>query len=131
MSRLMLAFKLTLAGTDRIPTLIFDEIDAGIGGKTGQAVAEKLAKIAAFHQVLCVTHLPQIASFADVHFYIEKQEEKGRTFTRLTQLSEVERVEELSRMLSGQESQRSLLHAEEILKKAGEFKATNSLKEKK
>ena len=61
----------------------------------------------------------------------EKQEEKGRTFTRLTQLSEVERVEELSRMLSGQESQRSLLHAEEILKKAGEFKATNSLKEKK
>ncbi|MDD2431330.1 MAG: DNA repair protein RecN [Firmicutes bacterium] len=122
-SRLMLALKLTLAGSDRIPTLIFDEIDAGIGGKTGQAVAEKLAAIAKYHQVLCVTHLPQIAAFADTHFYIEKREEKGRTFTSLKSLSMNERVEELSRMLAGQNSKQSILHAEEILKKAHEVKS--------
>lgn len=121
-SRLMLAFKLVLAGTDQIPTLIFDEIDSGVGGKTGQAVAEKLSGIAKFHQVLCVTHLPQIAAFANKHFYIEKKEENNRTLTRITLLSETERIDELSRMLSGDLSKQSVLHAEEMLKKATELK---------
>ncbi len=122
-SRLMLAFKLVLAGSDQIPTLIFDEIDAGIGGRTGQAIAEKLTGIAQFHQVLCVTHLPQIAAMADRHFYIEKKEEKNRTVTRMTQLEEPQKCVEIARMLSGDSSSSTLLHASEMLKKAADFKA--------
>lgn len=123
-SRLMLAFKLVLAGTDKIPTLIFDEIDSGVGGKTGQAVAEKLAGIAQYHQVLCVTHLPQIAAMADKHFYIEKSQEEQRTVTRLTALDRQERELEISRMLSGDSSESSRLHAKEMLERATEFKTT-------
>lgn len=122
-SRLMLAFKLILAGSDQIPTLIFDEIDAGIGGRTGQAIAEKLTGIANYHQVLCVTHLPQIAAMADRHFYIEKIEEQNRTVTRMTQLEEAQKSVEIARMLSGDSSESTLLHANEMLKKAAEFKA--------
>ena len=122
-SRLMLAFKLILAGSDQIPTLIFDEIDAGIGGRTGQAIAEKLTGIANYHQVLCVTHLPQIAAMADRHFYIEKKEEQNRTVTRMTQLEETQKSVEVARMLSGDNSESTLLHANEMLKKAADFKA--------
>ncbi len=124
MSRLMLAFKLVLAGADNIPTLIFDEIDAGVGGKTGQAVAEKLASISKYHQVLCVTHLPQIAAMADYHFYIEKKEEAGRTVTRLQPIDNAKRHFEISRMLSGDYSESSIYHAMEMIKKAEEYKET-------
>lgn len=121
-SRLMLAFKLTLAGADNIPTLIFDEIDAGVGGRAGQAVAEKLAGIAVYHQVLCVTHLPQIASMADRHFYIEKVENNERTVTKMVKLTDDERPYEIARMLSGDSSERSLSHAKEMIQNAKETK---------
>ncbi len=83
LSRIMLAIKTVLADTDDIPTLIFDEIDTGISGRTAQKVSEKLAYIARTHQVICITHLPQIAAMADVHFLIEKRAWEGRTATAI------------------------------------------------
>lgn len=101
LSRIMLAIKTVLADTDAIPTLIFDEIDTGISGRTAEKVSEKLKKISSRHQVILITHLPQIASKADVHFEILKTVEKGRTVTRIRKLSEEESVMELARLLSG------------------------------
>ncbi|MCQ2400658.1 MAG: DNA repair protein RecN [Lachnospiraceae bacterium] len=101
LSRLMLSIKTVLAGTDDIPTLIFDEIDTGISGRTAQKVAEKLDIISRSHQVICITHLPQIASMADTHFLIEKNEEEGRNVTRIRKLSGDESVSELARLLGG------------------------------
>ena len=101
LSRIMLAIKTLLADKDETETLIFDEIDTGISGRTAQKVAEKMSVIGKSHQVLCITHLPQIASQANVHFLIEKNVENMETSTRIRQLSYQESVEELARMLSG------------------------------
>jgi DNA repair protein RecN (Recombination protein N) len=113
-SRLMLALKNVLASADQIPTLIFDEIDQGIGGRVGVVVGQKLWRLAQKHQVLCVTHLPQLAAFGAQHFHVEKLVEEGRTITRLRQLSGQNRLEELAQMLGGI-SEGTLQSAREIL----------------
>lgn len=103
LSRIMLAIKTVLAETDDIPTLIFDEIDAGISGRTAQRVSEKLQVIAGSHQVICITHLPQIAAMADSHFEIAKSAESGRTTTKIRELDREKMVDELARLLGGAE----------------------------
>ena len=103
LSRIMLAIKTVLADSDDIPTLIFDEIDTGISGRTAQKVSEKLAYIAKSHQVICITHLPQIAAMADCHYEIAKTVEGGRTATSIRRLDGEEMVEELARLLGGAE----------------------------
>ncbi|MBQ6323133.1 MAG: DNA repair protein RecN, partial [Lachnospiraceae bacterium] len=101
MSRIMLAMKAVMAGQDEIDTLIFDEIDAGISGRTAQKVSEKMALIAAAHQVICITHLAQIAAMADSHFEIIKTASDQSTRTRVRPLNEEERIGELERILGG------------------------------
>lgn len=103
LSRIMLAVKTVLAETDDIPTLIFDEIDTGISGRTAQMVSEKLRVIANSHQVICITHLPQIAAMADSHFEIRKTVEEGRTATTIRPLDREQMTEELARLLGGAE----------------------------
>ena len=103
LSRIMLAMKSVLAEQDDIPTLIFDEIDTGISGRTAQMVSEKMAQIGATHQILCITHLSQIAAMADAHFLIEKSVEDGRTKTEIRELAEDDIYTELARMLGGVE----------------------------
>ena len=98
LSRLMLALKVVSSSVDDTPTVIFDEIDTGISGKIGAEIAKKLARLALKHQLLCVTHLPQIASMADTHYFIDKYTEGGQTFTRLTLLDENASIEEVSRL---------------------------------
>ncbi len=118
-SRIMLALKHALAGVDRIPTLIFDEIDANVGGRLGQCVGEKLKAISAKHQVLLITHLPQIASFADRHYKVQKTVRKGKTAVGYELLEGEARVKELAQMMSGErETAISKAHAAELLKSA-------------
>ncbi|MDO4809064.1 MAG: DNA repair protein RecN [Eubacteriales bacterium] len=117
LSRVMLSIKTVLAKTDQIPTLIFDEIDAGISGRTAQKVAEKLAIISTDHQVICITHLPQIAAMADTHYLISKGELDGRNVTSIRELSGEEPVKELSRLLGGAEI------TESVMENAAEMKA--------
>ena len=100
-SRLMLGLKGVLARADQTPTLIFDEIDQGIGGRVGGVVGEKLWRLARNHQVLCITHLPQLAAYGDQHFRVEKVQRGGRTFTTVGPLTPVERLAELAQMLGG------------------------------
>jgi len=119
LSRIMLAIKSVLRGADEIPVLVFDEVDAGIGGKTAHNVAQKLKETSKDHQVLLITHLPQIASVADMHAHILKESKgKGVTVT-LKRLTGKERQEEIARMLSGHVTDTSLEHAREILGKGG------------
>jgi DNA repair protein RecN (Recombination protein N) len=99
MARVMLALKSVLAEKDRIPVLIFDEVDANVGGETALAVGKRLRKLAGKHQVLCITHLPQVAAAGHAHFRVEKKVVKGRTLTGLENLDQEERVKELARML--------------------------------
>ncbi len=101
LSRIMLALKTVLAGQDQIGTLIFDEIDAGISGRTAQAVSEKLFLISRHHQTICITHLPQIAAMADCHYLIEKKADGGETISTIRRIDEEECVLELSRLLGG------------------------------
>lgn len=101
LSRIMLAIKAVLADRDEIPTLIFDEIDTGISGRTAQRVSEKLAFIGKHRQVICITHLPQIASMADRHFVIQKASEEDQTITKVQALSEEGAIDELARLLGG------------------------------
>ena len=101
LSRIMLAIKTSLATKDEIDTLIFDEIDSGISGKTAWMVSEKMGKLSKSHQLLCITHLPQIAARANAHLFIEKNIENDETITRIRALSEEESVDELARMLGG------------------------------
>ena len=101
LARIMLALKNVLAEDDGIGSLVFDEVDTGVSGRAAQKVAEKMADVARRKQVLCVTHLPQIAAMADVHFMVEKGEEKGRTYTRVAWLERQDRVEELARLIGG------------------------------
>ena len=119
LSRMMLALKTVFAGEDRIPTLVFDEVDAGVGGTVSRCVGEKLSVLSRTHQVLCVTHLPQIASFARAHFSVSKEIADTRTRTHLKKLSSDERLEELARLLGGREvTPVSLRHAKELLSEA-------------
>lgn len=116
LSRIMLALKTILARLDRVPSLVFDEIDTGIGGQIGNRVGEKLRDVAGHHQVFVITHLPQIACRADHHLYVEKTEAEGTTATRVTALHIDERVRELARMLGGDpDSEKGLEHARELL----------------
>jgi DNA repair protein RecN (Recombination protein N) len=130
LSRVMLALKTTIEagmpsrgrhngakGGAGQRTLVFDEIDSGIGGRAAEAVGKKLKQLAATKQVLCITHLPQIASFADQHYLIEKKESGGRSRTSVRQLDAEERTRELARMMSGAKlTDTSLKHAEQMLK---------------
>ena len=116
LSRIMLAIKTVLADSDDIPTLIFDEIDTGISGRTAQKVSEKLMLIARSHQIICITHLPQIAAMADSHFEIAKSASQGRTITTIRLLDRQASVEELARLLGGARI------TEAVLKNAGEMK---------
>ncbi len=101
LSRLMLAIKLVLADRDRVQTYVFDEVDAGIGGVTADTVGLALAEVARHRQVLCITHLPGIAAFADHHYRVAKSDRKGRTHASISALSDTERTEELARMIGG------------------------------
>ena len=101
LSRIMLAIKAVLADCDEIGTLIFDEIDTGISGRTAQKVSEKMNVISSKHQVICITHLPQIASMADSHFLIEKSSQRNKTVTNIRKMEEEESIQELGRMLGG------------------------------
>lgn len=116
LSRIMLAIKTVLADSDEIPTLIFDEIDTGISGRTAQKVSEKLSYIAGSHQVICITHLPQIAAMADIHFEIRKSTSEGSTATTIERLGREETVRELARLLGGAQI------TEAVLKNAREMK---------
>lgn len=115
-ARVMLAVKGILAAHDAIPTLVFDEIDANIGGETARKVGEKLRRLGRQVQVLCVTHQPQAAVFGEAHFRVEKGIEAGRTVTRIVPLAEVERVAEVARMLGGGEAAR--VHAQALCQEA-------------
>ena len=121
--RIMLAIKTVLASRDRIPTMIFDEIDTGISGKTAWKVSEKLGVLSRSHQIICITHLPQIAAMADAHYRIAKQAVNQKTETGITRLPQEEVVEELARMLGGEtitdtvrENARELLHTAALKK---------------
>lgn len=123
MSRIMLAIKTILANVDEIPTLIFDEIDTGISGKAAQKVGEKLSYISKTHQVLCVTHLSQLAAMADNHLFIEKNSNDVNTFTTVRYLDKKGRVEEIARIIGGSDiTALALKHAEELIEAAGIFK---------
>ncbi len=116
LSRIMLALKSAAPEAGGIPTLVFDEVDAGIGGEAATAVGEKLKGVACGRQVICITHLPQVAAFADVHYRVEKQERDGRTFTDLVRLDGEERTREMARMLGGSKvTARTLEHARELI----------------
>jgi len=116
LSRLMLAMKCLLARRDQVDTVIFDEVDAGIGGQAAESVAEKIGELAGHHQVLCITHLPQIAAWADLHFKVEKQVENGRTRTVINALDEKARTQELARMLGGEHpTEQTLAFADELI----------------
>lgn len=123
MSRIMLALKVILARVDGVPTLVFDEIDAGISGRAAQAVAEKLTRIAGDRQVLCVSHLPQVAAMADDHFVITKAVAGGRTLTQVSGLDEAGRADELARLIGGAEvSGYTMEAARDMLRRAGALK---------
>lgn len=118
MARLMLALKSILSAADETPTLVFDEIDVGVGGRSGQVVGEKLWALADRHQVLVITHLPQIAAFASAHFRITKGEESGRTVSRVRQIADEERIDELAAMLDGEPvTEASRANAREMLRR--------------
>ena len=120
LSRLMLAMKCLLARRDQVDTVIFDEVDAGIGGQAAEAVAGKIVELAGHHQVLCITHLPQIAACADLHFKVEKRVEDGRTRTVINPLTREERISELARMLGGDHpTARTLALAGELIERRG------------
>ncbi|OQW94591.1 MAG: hypothetical protein BWK77_08985 [Verrucomicrobia bacterium A1] len=114
-SRLMLATKAVLAEHDRMPVLVFDEIDANLGGEMGHAVGRELAGVATRHQVVCITHLPQVAAHGTIHQAVRKVVRDGRTFTQVDRLEEKARIEELARMLGGSDSRAALAHAVEML----------------
>jgi DNA repair protein RecN (Recombination protein N) len=114
-SRLMLALKNVLANADKIPTLVFDEIDQGIGGRVGMVVGEKLWNLSHQHQVMCITHLPQLAAYGEQHYRVIKALQDGRTHVEVQPLADPERLAELAQML-GPISEGTLQSAEEILK---------------
>jgi len=121
LSRVMLALKTVLAAVDEVPSLVFDEIDAGVGGRVAHSVAERLGRVAAEHQVFAITHLAQIAARADTQYRVEKVQTGDSVATRLVRLSETDRPAEISRMLGGEpDSEVSLRHARELLERRRE-----------
>jgi DNA repair protein RecN (Recombination protein N) len=122
-SRFTLALKSALAEADRVPVLIFDEIDIGIGGRSGDIVGKKLWALARHHQVVCVTHLPQIAAFADAHYFVQKQTSAERTVSALQSLDRESRLKETALMLAGPGySSAALENARELLDNAANWK---------
>lgn len=116
LSRIMLAMKTIFARLDRIPVLVFDEVDTGVSGRAAQAIAEKMSQLAGYCQVFSITHLPQVACMADSHFLIHKEIDGERTFTRVTDMNEDGRMHELARMLGGVEvTETTLHHAKEMI----------------
>src|SRR5690554_2944547 len=115
----MLTLKTIFSGLDQIPVLVFDEVDTGVSGRAAQAIAEKLTNVSRNRQVFCVTHLPQVASMADAHYLIYKEVAEDRTYTRISHLTEEERVTELARMLGGAKVTATTLdHAREMIQLA-------------
>ncbi|MBO4359855.1 MAG: DNA repair protein RecN, partial [Eubacteriaceae bacterium] len=128
-SRIMLALKSIFAEADRTDTLIFDEIDTGISGRTAQVVAQKMCELSSSHQIICITHLPQIASMASTHMVIEKEVTGSRTATVVTEVSGEERTAEIARMISGVElTDVTLSSAGEMLSQAEEYRRTHGVK---
>ncbi|BCO09712.1 DNA repair protein RecN [Desulfolithobacter dissulfuricans] len=120
LSRLMLAMKCLLARRDQVETVVFDEVDAGIGGKAAEAVAGKISELAGHHQVFCITHLPQIAAYATAHYLVEKQVLEGRTSTSIRMLDGDSRVLELARMLGGNSlTDQTMAFARDLIERAG------------
>jgi DNA repair protein RecN (Recombination protein N) len=123
LSRIMLALKSVLSQADPVPTLVFDEIDVGIGGKVAESVGKRLARLAKTHQVICITHLPQIAKYAERHLLVAKSVRAGRTLTSIRTLDAEARIEELARMTSGATvTKTSLAHAREMLESTGSLR---------
>ena len=117
LSRVLLAVKSLCGGGVAGKTLVFDEVDVGIGGRVAEAVGKRLRSLAEANQVLCVTHLPQIASFADHHYRVEKQEARGRTVALVEELDAAARTREIGRMLSGQKlTPEALKNAEQLIR---------------
>ena len=124
LARIMLAMKNVLSEQDQVGTMVFDEVDTGVSGRAAQKVAEKMARISRKKQVLCVTHLPQLAAMADTHFSVEKGEANGRTFTRVQRLDRRQRQMELARLTGGSHVTETMLQgAEELLSQAEKFRA--------
>ena len=124
LSRIMLAMKNVLAEQDSVMTMVFDEVDTGVSGRAAQRVAEKLARLSRTRQVLCVTHLPQLAAMADTHFGVEKGEENGRTLTRVSVLDRAARRREIARLSGGEHPSEAMLSsAEELLSAAESYKS--------
>ena len=129
LARIMLALKNVLSEQDMVATLVFDEVDTGVSGRAAQKVEEKMARIAGSKQVLCVTHLPQLAAMADTHFSVEKGEREGRTYTNVEELDRSRRREELARLTGGAHVSDTMLQgAEELLLQAETFKKNLSAK---
>jgi DNA repair protein RecN (Recombination protein N) len=119
LSRILLALKSLLGRREEAETLIFDEVDAGIGGRTAELVGIRLSKLSKRHQVICITHLPQIACYGRFHYLVKKQAEENETSTTISMLTESERPEELARMLGGISiSEKVREHARELLKRS-------------
>lgn len=128
LARIMLALKNVLAEDDGINTLVFDEVDTGVSGRAAQKVAEKMAQVASHKQVLCVTHLPQIAAMADAHFSVEKGERDGRTFTEVLRLDREQQKAELARLIGGSTLTPAILNsASELLDRSEKKKATRRM----
>lgn len=126
LSRIMLALKTIFSSSTGITSIIFDEVDTGVSGRVAQAIAEKISDISVDSQVLCISHLPQVAAMADQHYYIKKQVEDDRTFTTVAEIKGKERIEEVSRMMSGAEiTDLTLQHASELIEMARQRKMEN------
>ena len=125
-SRLMLAIKSAIQADSLIDTLVFDEIDSGIGGRVGEVVGKKLWDLAKYAQVLCVTHLPQIAAYADKHFHVDKTSVLGRTYAQALPLQGEARLKEIAAMLGGPANQKFETAAEQLLNQATKHKSENS-----
>ncbi|MGD0169694.1 MAG: DNA repair protein RecN [Smithella sp.] len=127
LSRIILALKNVLSRTGSVSSIIFDEVDNGIGGAVAEIVGRKLKEVSANHQVVCITHLPQIACFGDKHMYVSKKVVKGRTVTSLEELDSEQKIEEISRMLGGVNvTQKTREHAKEMLNSSRSYKFSNS-----
>ncbi len=125
LARIMLAMKNVLSEQDKVATMVFDEVDTGVSGRAAQKVAEKMARISRRKQVLCVTHLPQLAAMADHHFSVEKGEENGRTYTHVNTLTREDRCMEIARLTGGAHISRTILSgADELLREAEKFKSS-------
>ncbi len=116
MSRIMLTLKVIIGQEDKVGTLVFDEIDTGIGGNMGNVAGEKMAEAGRTRQVICITHLPQIAAQAGCHIYIEKSEKNGKTVININKLDKEKRIKEFARMLGGADNKAAVAHAKELLK---------------